>query len=336
MSLQQAPNSLWQAKEDIFDAIDADIVHKYVIDNAPDIISLISLFDTCKEIHRHYSYIFGFTYTIAHVMVNPKVIDEMNEIVKTSKENIISTLLNHVNSVKTRQNWNTQLFHDEMKEVVSDYKEYGGFNENDINKGIADQIFSDPKKIFDVSSVIHSWLENDEIASEDDLITSIFKINMPGLNKSIDDYYLLHFCRGVSFTRAKIMEKRTLQSTLYLDMMGVKLFRDKYENLRLEDMLYLYEHCSNLVSKYTDTVFTYGDFGCLCCEMHRMIDEFRKNNVQDFRNKIKEVISTQNEKWLVHKKNAISKSNLAPSIENSARSNVDIFLNFLLNHEEET
>ena len=175
----EAPSSFEQAKEDITDAIDADIVHKYVIDNAPDIISLIELFNTCKKFHRHYSYIFGFAYTISHAMINPRVIDEMNEIVKTSKENIISALLNHVNSIKTRQNWNTQLFRDEMKAVTSNYNECGGFSENNINDGIADQIFSDSKKIFDVSGAIHSWLENDEIVSEDDLITSIFKIKMP-------------------------------------------------------------------------------------------------------------------------------------------------------------
>ena len=117
-------------------------------------------------------------------------------------------------------------------------------------------------------------------------------------------------------------------------MTGVKLFRDKYENLRFEDMLYLYEYCKSLISKYLNVVFTYGDFGCLCCEMHRMIDEFRKNNVSDFRTKIKEVISTKNKKWLDFKRSIISKSNLAPSIENSARNNVFIFLKFLLNSEQ--
>jgi hypothetical protein len=320
--------SLQQAKDDINDAITADIVHKYVIDNAPDIISLIDLYNTCKKNHVHYEYIFGFMHTISHAMVNPRVIDELKELIRKTKGNVVTIVLNHINDNSVRRAWNTSLFHDEMKAVVSNYKEYGGFNENDIGDGIAHQIFSDIKKIFDVSAIIHEWLKDEE-ASEDQLINSIFNVNMAGLNKTINDYYLLHFCRGISLIRTKVMEKKTHQSILYLDMIGVKLFREKYEDLKLEDMPDLYDFCKNVVGRYTDIIFTHGDFGCLTCEMHRMISEFRKFKITDFRNKIKDVIGTQYASWIKYKRNFISNANLAPSIENSARSNVAIFLRFL-------
>ena len=265
---------------------------------------------------------------ISHAMVNPIVIDEIKRIA-IYYNGAYGAILYYVHKKNTRDNWNTQQFHQEMKAVAGNYKLCGGFSEKNINDGIAHQIFENKDNIlYKAAEIIEKWLEAD-VSSEDDLIKNIFELKIPGMNVEIGGYWLLHFCRGVSLIRQKVLKKETVQSKLYLDMIGVKLFRDKYEDLRLEHMEELYIFCKELVSKYTNAIFTYGDFGCLCCEMHRLIDEFTKNNYQNFRHNIEYVTNNKKEEWLTHKQKTIEESKLAPSIENSARSNVNIFIGFL-------
>jgi hypothetical protein len=317
-----------QAKKDIYLGIESDIVHKYVLDNASDIQSVIQLYHTsCNLSKNNSNYLFGFLHIISHTMVNPRVIDEINNLAIECNGDY-DFIFNYIHREDVRKQWNTEQFHQEMNAVASNYKECGGFLENNIHDGVAYYVFNNKDKIQKVSQYINVWL-NKDVAYEDELIGAIYDLNIPGMNMEYDGYWLLHLCRGASVIRQKICKKITHQSMLYLDMIGVKLFRDKYDNLQLEHMPELYEHCKDLVKKYTDVVFTYGDFGCLTCELHRLISEFKKNNHGTFREDIENVINNRRNEWMQYKQQRIEDDNLAPSIENSARSNVNIFINFM-------
>lgn len=329
-------NSFDNARSDIVLGIESHIVHKYVIDNAPDIQSIINLYKTCEYIKpQAQNYLFGFLHTISHAMVNPSVIDEISD-VALQYYGDYKNIFDYVQKNEVRQRWNTPLFHQEMKAVAGNYKACGGFMENNIYDGIAHHVFNDQENIFRASSIIENWL-NKDVADEDDLIKEIYRLSMPGLNVDLGDYWLLHFCRGVSLIRQKVCGKQTNQSVLFLDMIGVKLFREKYNDLQLHHMPSLYNFCKMYVVDKTDAIFTYGDFGCLCCEMHRLIDEFKKNGVSDFRQMITEVLNDQSRKneWFSYKENIIKTSKFAPSVENSARSNVGIFINFCRRRQRE-
>jgi hypothetical protein len=316
-----------QAQKDIILGIKSDIVHKYIIDNAPDIISLIQLYQTSCELNKNNSgYLFGFLHLISHTMVNPSVINNIIDIAIKYNGNF-NLILDYANKDEVRRNWNTSEFHQEMKAVAGNYKSCGGFLEDNIYDGIAHSVFSNKEKIFKAVDIINNWLKLD-IASEDDFIKGIFELQIPGMDDDIGGYWILHFCRGVSLIRQKVLRRKTNQSILYLDMIGVRLFREKYDNLCLDDMTALYEFCKNELKDKTDVIFTYGDFGCLCCEMHRLIDEFKKNKYDLFREKIEYVIYNELQEWLFYKNKIIRESNFSSSTENSARSNVNIFIQY--------
>jgi hypothetical protein len=316
-----------KAKKDIYLGIESDIVHKYILDNAPDIQSIIKLYHTsCQLDNNNSNYLFGFLHMISHTMVNPRIVDEINKLAVQFNGNY-DYIFSYVNRSNVRKQWNTEQFHQEMKAVTSNYTECGGFAKDNIYDGIAHSVFNNKNNIHNVAHIIKKWLDKD-IAYEDELISTIYDLNIPGINTD-NNYWLLHFCRGVSVIRQKICKKETNQSILYFDMIGVQLFRDKYDNLTLDHMSELYQYSKDLVMKYTDVIFTYGDFGCLACETHRLISEFEKNNYNTFREDIEYVINNKKNKWLQYKQDIINEHNLAPSIENSARNNVNIFISFM-------
>ncbi len=74
-----------QAKQDILLGIESGIVHKYVIDNAPDIMALVNLYKACSN----NTYLFGILHTVSHTMVNPIVILELTQMIDTFNENFV-------------------------------------------------------------------------------------------------------------------------------------------------------------------------------------------------------------------------------------------------------
>jgi hypothetical protein len=312
------------AIKDIDLGIRSQIVYKYIIDNAPDCIALKHLYFASKS-----CYIFGVLHLISHTMINPKVIIELINMMNNNQN--ITDIIEHINNKKTRDLWNTEEFHQEMTAVTSNYNIYGGFELNNTNNGVAHFVFQDINKIYSTAKIIELWLE-EEIANEDELIIDVFNQNILGMNITIDDYWLLHFCRGISLIRQKCSNKKTIQSKLFLNMVGVKKFIERYENIGINELDTIYSYCKKLIEEIdSNIIFTYGDFGCLCCETYRMIDEFEKNNVFDFRDKVQDIINDKIklDDWIKFKKDFIVKNNLPPAIENSARNNVEIYLRFV-------
>jgi len=278
-------------------------------------------------------------------MVNPRIIEEMGYLMMINNGDL-EKVMQVVTSSETRERWNTEEFHREMKAVAGNYREIGGYEPGNVNGGIASEILQmSPlclERIDVVAKIVESWL-SDDIVSEDVLINDILNVNIPGKNCSDDCYGLLHFCRGISLIRQKFYNKPTLQSEKYLDMPGTKLLRNKYdtideegnivENLHGSDMESLYNLLVPVIKeKAPDVIFTYGDFGCLTCESHRLQDEFRKRRPDfDWRWSLGGTINshTHLNAWLEFKNRYINQRKLAPSIVNSARSNVEIYLSWI-------
>jgi hypothetical protein len=283
------------AYNDIIFGVKFDIVHKYKISNAPDIILTVKLWKECQDDN-----LFGFCFSLAHMMVNPIVIEEMIQLVKLFKTK--NEIINEFNKLKFK--WNNNEFNTGAKMVSSDYALFGGLE-------MTESFLQNIQLIQLLSNTVENWLNENMDIFEDDFIENIKKLNIPGFN---NNYWFLHFCRSVSYIK-EYKNENIISSTKYLDMIGVKLFQDKY-GLTSENIIELYSKINTKLS------INYGDFACLCCETHRMINELEKFNYK-FENKI------EINKWLQFKKNYLQKNELSIATKESARSNVAILICFI-------
>lgn len=324
------------AFEDIKIAIQSDIVHKYLLSNAPDMIAIANLAKTC---HPYSKDLFAWAASIAHVMVNPRIIDELSALIK--KHNGDRQLIwEEVIHPDTKARWNTPEYHVEMKAVASDYQKHGGYRLGDLNSGVAAEFFHPNfmRQFDEMVRMVSAWLYSPEAVNEDDLIQGIFNLNVPGMHDESDretGYWLLHFCRWISFVRNTVFQLPINESTRYLDMIGVRIFRSHYTNLSLSDMPELFERSKTFIAQFEathgrpDPRITFGDFGCLTCETHRMLDQLSKElkcPEDDARQILRQRLQTEQDLqgWLRFKETHTD-HNKGPSIVNSARYNAGLF-----------
>ena len=324
------------AFEDIKIAIQSDIVHKYLLSNAPDMIAVANLAKVCTTYDKH---LFAWAAAFSHAMVNPRVIDEIATLIKKHNGDK-QLILEQITHPDTRSRWNTPEFHAEMKAVASDYQKHGGFLLGDINAGVA-ALFLHPdcaNQVNELVRFVSDWLHSEEPVKEDDLIQAIFNLRIPGMHHETDKengYWLLHFCRWISFVRDTVLHLPIIESTRYFDMIGVRIFRNHYTDLTLSDMPELFERCKVFIAQFEmqhgrpSPRITYGDFGCLACETHRMLDQLSKElkcPEDDARQMLRQRLQGADDLsgWLRFKETHTD-YNQAPSILNSARYNSALF-----------
>lgn len=351
-----------RAFEDIKLAVKSDIVHKYLLSNAPDMVAIAQLATTCRKYDES---LFGWVAAIAHVMVNPRVIIALSGLIEKHKGDK-TQIMAEIMEPAAKERWNTLEFHAEMKAVSSGYQNHGGYQAGNINAGVASEFFSTSfsDRFIQLSQLIQSWLYYQNIVREDDLIQGIFALQVPGMyfdakkmqegtaqEKAVEkskEYWLLHFCRWISFARNTALNLPIIESHQYLDMIGVQIFRDHYkvdghETLTLADMPALFQRTKEFITDFersqgrSDPKFTYGDFGCLACETHRMLDQLAKElhcNESAARTVLQERLATSDDiaGWLKYKAQNTDLSK-GPSIVDSARYNCSLFASAL--HEAE-
>lgn len=326
------------AFEDIEIAVRSGIVHKYLLSNAPDMLAIARLARICHP-SVFGKDLFPWVAAIAHVMVNPRVINELIKLVvqfSGEKNEILKVLLHD----DTKAHWNTAEFHEEMKAVTSDYQQCGGYQLSNFNLGIAAQFFHSDfsEQFIKLVRIVSNWLYSSIVVREEDLIRAIFTLTVPGMHHEMDrenGYWLLHFCRWISFVRKTVFQLPIVESARYLDMIGVRAFRNHYDNLFLPDMQTLFLRCKEFVERFEVMhgrplpSFTYGDFGCLTCETHRMLDEL-SNTLMCSEDRVREILrhrlktALDVESWIGFKETCTN-NNQGPSVVNSARYNASLF-----------
>lgn len=320
------------AFNDIKIAITSDIVHKYLLSNARDIQAIAALARLCNTYSPE---LFAWAASIAHAMVNPCVIATLSELIKKhngNQEFIFSEML----SPEMKERWNTAEFHTEMKAVSSDYQKHGGYQFGNIQAGIAAEIISAQFKdrLNALSAVVSDWLNKKTTVKEDDLIQAIFNLKIPGMCDDLNGYWLLHFCRWISFVRNTVLQLPIIESQRYLDMIGVRLFRDHY-GLTAEQTQTVFLRTCDFVAQVEknngrpDPKMTYGDFGCLACETHRVLDQLSKElkcNEDGARGVLCENLAAADQvsSWLAYKFSHADPKK-GPSIFDSARYNASLF-----------
>lgn len=338
-----------RAFEDIKLGITSDIVHKYLLVQAPDIRAIVNLAKICNKYDRS---LFPWAAIIAHTMVNPSVIDNLIFYIEKHAGDR-AAIFNEIMHPDVKAQWNTPEFHAQMKAVTTDYQVVGGYQAEKTRAGIAAQMFA--CDLTPLLRMLELWLYKETTADEEALIQGIYQLQMPGMDfdatklrssniqervfHQAKEYWLLHFVRWMSFVRQHVLHLPTIESPKYLSMIGVQKFRAHYqtggEPLSRDDMLILFEMTKSFVADFNERraipapEMTYGDFACLLCETHRMLDQLSKElraSEDDVRKILKDSMDKPagRENWLAYKRAHMDRS-LGGSVIESARYNAGLF-----------
>jgi len=178
-------SSLDRALEDIKIAVRSDIVHKYLLANASDMMAIAGLARTCSKYDEN---LFGWIAAISHAMVNPRVLDELSGLIEKHKGNK-TQIMAEIMQPAVKERWNTPEFHKEMKAVASGYQNHGGYQQGNINAGVAAEFFSArfSNRFEQLTHLIQSWLYAQNAVKEDDLIKGIFDLQVGVLWKNLQN-----------------------------------------------------------------------------------------------------------------------------------------------------
>ena len=143
------------ALSDIKLMVKLGVVDKYVTGISPDAQLTCQLFNSCGPVsysRKKKAKLFGYLFTIAHSGVSPAakkdIIIRLKK-VKWNKPPSKNDFLRFANG--KRKEWNTAKYRSGMHAVTGYFWRYGGFDKDNVQKGILAEILDDPK-LLDKSS----------------------------------------------------------------------------------------------------------------------------------------------------------------------------------------